>query len=476
MSSRTGENRHTDFSDKKFLGGNMSDSKSSEIKLPLAVAIGWGIGTIVPSIMFNVTNVFLVRYMTDFLGIAAVTAGLTVAASKIYDAVTDPVMGTISDRTRSRWGRQRPYLILGAVVSGASLVALFGVPGGLTGTSAAWYMLGALILYSTGYTIFNVPYLAMPAEMTQNYHERSFLMSWRVVAINVAQVIGLILGPILLVKAGGARPGYAIVGWTMAGVIVLAGCLSFAMTSKAPFREVPAGPAPKFKDQIRAVGQNKPFLQLLGIKFFMLLANAFSFGAYAYFVQRVLEQSDTVLSYMFTTSTIAGLTAIPIWLRVARKLGKPRALVLACSILALSASSWLLAGPGESLILILMRPLGTGIAAAGMLIVGQSMLPDTIEYDRRRTGLERAGIFAGFYTTAEKFAYALGPALTGLLLGSMGYVAGTRGVAIEQPASAITAIYIAVGVVPPICLLIACGFLFFYKLDEEKLKATTQEA
>ena len=273
----------------------MKDKLQAEIKLPLAVAIGWGIGTVVPSIMFNVTNVFLVRFMTDFLGIAAVTAGLVVAVSKIYDAVTDPVMGTISDRTRSRWGRQRPYLVLGAFVSGASLIAIFGLSSSLEGAAAAWYMLGALILYSTGYTIFNVPYLAMPAEMTESYHERSFLMSWRVVAINVAQVIGLILGPIILVTAGGGRLGYAAVGWTMAAVVVLAGCLSFAMTKKAPFRNVPPGPSPKFREQIRTVAQNKPFLQLLAIKFFMLLANAFSFGAYAYLVKRVLEQSDTIL-------------------------------------------------------------------------------------------------------------------------------------------------------------------------------------
>ena len=89
--------------------------------------------------------------------------------------------------------------------------------------------------------------------------------------------------------------------------------------------------------------------------------------------------------------------------------------------------------------------------------------------------MERAGIFAGIYTTAEKFAYALGPAITGILLGAMGYISGTGGGGIEQPESAITAIYLAIAVAPPICLMMAVGMLFFYDLDEEKLKATTQE-
>ena len=149
--------------------------------------------------------------------------------------------------------------------------------------------------------------------------------------------------------------------------------------------------------------------------------------------------------------------------------------MIACGILALSGFSWLLADTSEPLLLILLRPLGTGIAAAGILIIGQSMLPDTIEYDRRRTGLERAGVFAGIYTTAEKMAYALGPALTGFLLGTMGYVSGTQGAAIEQPPSAITAIYLTVGVAPGICLLGAMALLAFYKLDEATLKATERE-
>lgn len=454
----------------------MSKTTGEEIKLPLAVAIGWGIGTVVPSIMFNITNVFLMRFMTDLLGIAAATAGAVFAISKIYDAVTDPVMGTLSDKTKSPWGRHRPYLVLGALVCGASLVAIFAPPGWVVESNAAWYMLGALVLYSTGYTIFNVPYLAMPAEMTQNYHERSFLMSWRVTAINVAQVGGLILAPVILVSAGGGREGYTVVGWVMAGIVILAGVISFTMTAKAPFHDVPTGPSPSFKDQVRTVAGNKPFLQLIVIKFFMLLANSFSFGAFAYFVQRVLQQQDTTLSYMFTTSTAASLLAIPIWLKVSKRIGKAPTLMVACSILSLTALSWLLADSNEPLPLILMRPLGTGIAAAGILLIGQSMLPDTIEYDRRRTGMERAGIFAGIYTTAEKFAYALGPALTGVLLGSMGYVSGTAGVAIEQPESAITAIYLTIAVAPPVCLMVAIGMLFFYKLDEETLKATTQEA
>lgn len=451
----------------------MNDSPNVDIKIPLAVAIGWGVGTVVPSIMFNITNIWLMPYMTNFMGIAAAAAGGIFFVSKVYDAVTDPLMGVISDKTRTRWGRHRPYLIFGALVSALSILALFAPPSAVSGDMAVWYMLFALILYSTGYTIFNVPYLAMPAEMTQSYHERSFLMSWRVTAIQVAQIAALIGSSFLLSIFGDDRQGYAIVAWIMAGLIVLAGCTSFGMTAKARFHEVPHGPTPPFREQLRTVAGNKPFLQLVGIKFMMLLANSFSFGAYAYFVLRVLQETTDTMGYMFIASTSSALLAIPVWLRISKVIGKQKSLMIACSILALTSVSWLFAGPGDPLIMILLRPFGTGIAAAGMLMIGQSMLPDTIEYDRRRTGLERAGVFAGIYTTAEKMAYAFGPALTGFLLSSMGYVSGTQGMAIEQPESAITAIYIAIGVAPGVCLLGAISLIKFYKLDEEKLKATT---
>ena len=454
----------------------MTTASKPEVQLPLLIAVGWGIGTVVPSIMFNITNIWLMRFMTDILGIAAVAAGTIFAISKIYDAITDPAMGVLSDRTRTRWGRHRPYLVLGGIVCGLSLIALFSPPSGIVGSTAVWYMLAALILYSTGYTIFNVPYLAMPAEMSNNYHERSFLMSWRVTAIQVAQVGALILSPFILEYAGGGRFGHAVIGWSMAVVVVLAAGLCFAMTAKAPFHEVPQGPSPSFKEQLRTVAENTPFLKLVVIKFLMLLANSFSFGGYAYFVQRVLEQPTKTMGFMFATSTAASLLTIPLWLKFSRRVGKQRALIFACSILGLSALSWLVADASDPLILILLRPMGTGIAAAGILIIGQSMLPDTIEYDRRRTGLERAGVFAGIYTTAEKMAYALGPAITGLLLGAMGYVSGTAGAAIVQPESAISAIYITVGIAPVVCLAGAVGMLLFYDLDEAKLQATKRVA
>ena len=152
-------------------------------RLPLIICIGWGMGTFGISSMFNSVNLLLQRFATDFLGIAAAAYGLIYLVSKIYDAATDPVMGALSDRTRSRFGRRRPYLLLGGALCAAAFIALFNAPSVVDSPHALLLLALLLIFYSTGYTVFNVPYLAMPAEMTRDYMERARLISFRVYAI-----------------------------------------------------------------------------------------------------------------------------------------------------------------------------------------------------------------------------------------------------------------------------------------------------
>ena len=227
--------------------------------LPLLVSVGWGIGTMVPAIMFNITTIFLMRFMTDSLGIAAAVAGGIFALSKLYDAVTDPLMGFISDLGKNLFSRRRVYLIIGSLISGISLIIIFNFPLNLGANSVVWYMFFCLVVYSTGYTVFNVPYLAMPAEMTQNYHERSFLTSWRVVSINFAQLLALVAVPIVLANADSTRLGYSWVGWITGASVMLFGLISFMLTARAPQYRVVARDKPATVDQIRSALSNKPF-------------------------------------------------------------------------------------------------------------------------------------------------------------------------------------------------------------------------
>ena len=176
--------------------------------LSFKTKFGWGIGTLTVSLMFQANGLLLLVYLTDFVNMQAATAGLLIGLSKIYDAVTDPVMGRISDRTNTRWGKRRPYVLLGTLLCALSFLLLFNLALFSESENIILITLFALILNATGYTIFNVPYLAMPSEITNDYDARTDLMSYRVMAVAAGQLGGSALGPALVVYFGSGAAGH----------------------------------------------------------------------------------------------------------------------------------------------------------------------------------------------------------------------------------------------------------------------------
>lgn len=451
-----------------------SDPTSSR-KLPLSVCMGWGLGTMGPVIVLTATNVLLLRYLTDHVGIAAALASSLIALAKIIDAFADPTMGWISDRTRSRWGRRRPYLLGGGLLLALSVVAVFAIPEIDSYALRATYVGAVLIFYAFAYTVFNIPYLSMPAEMTQDYHERSFLMSFRVYSVALSTIVASVIGPILLTRLGGGADAYLGMALFFAPVILLTSWICFYTTRKAPFTEKEVHVAYPIREQIRSVLGNRPFFILILIKFMTLLALGVQ-AVFAYFFTYVLGLSDAYLGQYFLVSSIAMMASQPVWLRIARATGSKRNTYIIALALSLPAFlSWLLAVENEPVLQLYLRAAIIGASGGGAILMGQSLLPDTMEYDYRRTGLRREGLFAGFYTTVEKLSGAIGVAAVGVLLSAAGYIE-SRGTDVVQPASAIQAIYLIMAFLPFGISLSGIIALLFYPLTEAKLKATTRIA
>lgn len=444
-------------------------ARGNAASLSWKLCAGWGIGTLTVGILFNTTNMLLMRYLTDYVGLAAALAGALISLSKIYDAATDPLMGWISDNTRSRFGRRRVWLLLGAVLCGVALVALFNVPLGWSGTALTVYVLALLLFYASAYTVFGVPYMAMPAEMTDDYHERSTLMSYRVAFIGAAQVLAGYCAPLLVVAFGEGRAGHAGMSWVLGAAIMVSGAICFFATKSARATAVVATPRTTLRQQLASVMSNRPFVLLIGAKLGLLLAVASFSTTLVYFFVHVLQASYSLLGLFSLVSTIAMFASIPVWLRLSKRLDKRCIFIIAGALYALLSLTWLLAGPGEPMIWVMVRSAAMGVFGCGTLLAGQALLPDTIEYDYLRTGLRREALFAGFYTTTEKVAFALGLAFAGLLLGAMGYVSSTAGGATLQPASALLGISLCVSLVPAVTLLLGCLFMREYDLSEAKL-------
>ena len=438
--------------------------------LSLRIRVGWGLGTLAMSLMFQSTSLLVLKYLVDYVGVAAGVAGLLIGAAKAYDAVTDPLMGTISDRTKSRWGRRRPYLLLGAAVSAASFVLLFnlGTFTGLTGQMLIFVVALALLLNATGYTIFNVPYLAMPAEMTSNYHERTKLISFRAGAVSVGGVLATAVGPFIITSFGNGVPGHSAMSYALGLTIFVAGLTCLWMTRDAPTVTHTPPQTEGFREQFRTALENRPFVLLLGVKITHLIGLATYLSSMPFFFSVILGVSLSWMGLYFLVQSSFILISQFGWVGFTRRFGKNRAYYLAAFFYVGALASWLLAAEGEPLALILLRAVFTGLGAGGVLLIGQSLLPDTMQYDYQRTGIRREGVFAGVYTTAEKLSFALGPALMGILLGAAGYVGGSEVLA-EQTRESRWVIYAGVSVLPAIGIASAALIMTRFRLGEAEL-------
>jgi GPH family glycoside/pentoside/hexuronide:cation symporter len=444
---------------------------SAANRLSTLMSLGFGVGTVGVSALLNSVSIYLPALMATVLGQSTALAGMLITGSKIYDMGADLAIGAISDRAKTRMGRRRPFMLAGAILSTLVLPFIFA-PIGAGGPWMIPILAVTLILYSTGYSLFNVPYLAMPGEMTDSYTERTRLLSFRTLFVSVGQLLSIAGSAEILKLVGGGARGYAILGLTLAAIVLVSQSLTVIATARAKRVERHEGPKVGLRTQIDLVLGNRPLLLLMGTKFCQLLALSTIVTTQLLFILNVLKAGYGGQLQLGLASNIAIAVSMPAWVRIARRLGKRRTYIAATLIYSMVTLSWLAASAAEPSAMLVLRGAIGGIGSGGMLLMGTSMLPDVMEYDRRRTGLRREGMFSSFYAIVEKFAYAIGPAIIGLYLTAAGYISTSRGKLVDQPHAAITALYAGVAVIPVVLALISVGLLLLYDLDEAKLKAT----
>ena len=428
---------------------------------------GWGVGTLGASMLLNSFAALQLFYLTNVLGIAIATASLVLFAAKIWDWIANPLMGWISDRTQTRWGRRRPYLLLGGLVAGGAFIVFF--TSALTPVSQSLVLVTlSLALVGTGYTIFNVPYMAMPSELVDDYKERTKMISWRVFFIGIGTMIGVSTQRMAELLGNGPE-GYArMASYVGIGILFFMAWSFFGTAGGRTY--VRDKQSVSFLEQLRLGLQNKPFAALLGTKFTQLFG-LFTSTAMSIFVVKYVLGKDNPGEWMilFTAvSFVAQTISIPAWTWMTKRYEKRATYMIATMVFSIASLSWLVASPDETVTFFCARALIKGFAAGGLLLMGQSMLPDTIEYDFRKTGLRREGVFSGLYSIVEKVASSFAPTLLGL-----GYAwFGFQSKAPTQTVEAIDGIRYCAAFLPCFYFAISMIPLYFYRLTERELKAT----
>ena len=436
--------------------------------IPTATKTLWGAGAGGVAFMLNVVAAWTLVFMTLVLKIDPLLAGTLLFIPKLFDAVTDPLIGTFSDRLKTRGSRRRPFLLVGAIMSPLSFLMIFTTPIFAQEWMTAAYIFSALMIYSLSMTIFNIPYLAMPAEMTDDYHERTSIHGYRVIFYRVAGIVGLGV-PILLETIGrGSWSAYALLGVLGAIFIFVTMITAWAGTGNTRFTQAQEDPPNMFKEMAH-VFSNGHFIRLVSVKFCQLLGVASTIAAFPFFILYVLGRDFNFFSIYGLTSAVVGIFSVPLFFILSKKIGKSWTYIVSALFYVVAVLSWVFVSSDDSLLVQTLRAIPIGIAASGNVILAMSMLTDIINYDSKLSGVRREGIFTSFYTFTEKLTFAFGPLIVGAALKVAGFDADLPLEELQTP-EVRQALLLGMAYVPAIFGILSIFLLMGYKLKREDLE------
>jgi GPH family glycoside/pentoside/hexuronide:cation symporter len=433
-------------------------------KLPVRTKVLYGVADAGIAMLTSSIQFFLLFFYTDVLGLDPGLSGTALLVGKLtWDAVNDPVFGYISDRTRTRLGRRRPYILAGAIPLCLVTWLLYSIPANLTGVIAFLVILGTFLLFDTMHTLVSVPYYAMTPELTHDYDERTSLTAVRM----VFSVIGYILGAAGTTAIAGLFQGMA--GWTekasysgMGGVFGLIAAATL-LTTGLSVRERPSGEIkPATLPPVAAVLQtfrNRPFMQLVAAFFISSFSFTLLTSLLPYYLTYQLDMEDQVPVVLFVMLATIGVFLFP-WKKVSDRINKGPAYALGLFIASVAVifTFFLPHGPTP---LVYAIAFGAGFGFSGQWVFPWGMLPDVVEYDELETGERREGIYYGVWAFLTKFTGALGIAVSGWALDLFGYVPN-----VVQTDLARLGIRLFFGVVPSVAIILSLPLLIWYPITK----------
>lgn len=434
-------------------------------RLSIRTKLGFGICDLGGNLFFTALGFYAMVYMTDTVGIPAAVAGAIAMAGKLCDAIWDPFLGYLSDNTRTRWGRRRPYIFLGSIPLFLAMWFFFTNPHlKSVGALTAWGAF-AFIALNMAYSVVNIPYSSLTPELTKDYNERTSLNGYRFVFAGIGTLAGGVAVQPILDSFGGANGGDKSLGFSMAGLIIGAIMLVTAMTTALSVREPDHADTPREKGKLLktylSVFRNGPFVVVLVTYALNLMGLAFLQSDIAYYFRYIYNREDLVVFAMALLLLVA-ISFIPVSVLVAKKIGKKRTYQICFFVLG--TTSLLIyflghrLGPGLFLGLMVYAGIGVGFG----YVAPYAMVPDAIEIDAVRSGKRNEGAFYGMWLLTSKVGQAIAFALTGLVL-SLGHFVPNA----DQAEGAKLAIRILAGPLPAAFLLGAMVLIGFYPITEK---------
>lgn len=415
---------------------------------------GYGGGDFAFNLFFTTASLFLLFYYTDVLGLSPATGGWIFAVALIWDAGFDPLMGYLANRTRTRWGRYRPYLLFGAVPLAAAWALMF-LPTGLDGTALVVFATVTHILFRTLFAAVNMPFLALSAVLTDDSGERGVLAGIRMVAGAGAGLFSALVTLKLVAVFGGGQPGFLATAIVFGAVAVAILLTVFALTREAaaPSDEV----RPSLRDMLRMLARNRAFWIVSAAMLLGSVGNTFFQKTLPYYFKYLMGREDLIGPAL---GILAGsvMLSIPLWTWLAKRRSKRIAWIAGAGAGTLGAGLLWLAPATPVAVLPILVLIGAG-AGAGYLGFW-SMMPDTVEYGEWCAGVRAEGAVFGFVSLIQKAGLGLAAAALGEALAAIGYRAN-----VAQTPETLAAMRVVMIGLPALCTVLAAAAIAFYPLD-----------
>jgi glycoside/pentoside/hexuronide:cation symporter, GPH family len=394
-------------------------------------------------------------------------AGLLVLTPKAWDVLVNPVAGRISDRA----GVRRPFVLGGGLALAVLFVAMFLAPW-RSGALAGGYVAVLFLAAATAYAFFQVPYVAMPAEMTDSYRERTRISTWRVAVLAIAILLSGAVAPLIVTAGGGGVPGHRLMA-VFAGALIVAGASgTFVGTASAPPGRITES-EPSLRAQLAVALRNQAFRRLLTCAVVQAAGIATMLAGVKYFATHVLRDEVNGPTVLFACFVSPALLVMPVWLRVGDRVGKLRGYVMASLVFAAGAAA-LVASPVLPRVGVYLIVGVIGVGYAGQQVFGIAMLPDCIAYDAARTGRRQAGVFTGVMSASETLGLAFGPGIFAVVLQLFGYVSSTTGT-VTQTGTARLGVLLGFSLLPAVVVAGALVLLRGYDLTAERLASAGRD-
>ncbi|MDX2141764.1 MAG: MFS transporter [Rhodospirillaceae bacterium] len=435
-------------------------------ELSHGICAAYGTGWIGGQVFRDVPALILLPFMLTAAGVPPAVAGAAIFIPKLWIVFCDPLMGLWSDRTRSRWGRRRPFLFVGAILCGLSFVALFNVPALDSGVAKGIYVGAIYTLASTAFSIYSVPYLTMGSELATTMHERTVVMGWRQAGLGFGLIAGNAMPLWLVEQGGGGAPGYSFMALVLAAICFVTMMTTVVGTASVRLTEQVDAPVP-LAQQVRLAAKNRPFLILVAANFAQLVGSAGGYATTAMFMIYRLKMDFAFIStFLLLMSCMVVITPVA-WTMLSRRIGKRAVFIISIVCFILTFSAFGVATPDDT-VLIYAIAVGLGSFNCGFSLMAFSMLLDTIAYDRKLSGLNREGVYAGLWSAMDKTAFAFGALLAGTALGYAGYRESSEGFVAQSPEALRGLALIYVGM-PTGFAVLALLIMLTYSLTERDL-------